>query len=127
MKKTLVILVALACSLLLRAQDVSLALLYNLDVEPWEPNITTLVDFDSKWADLLVPGTPIPTPNTYQYNNIDVFAGQDNCQAEIIDLTGKTVLSVRLEKEVNRIVIRDLPQGVYLLRANGESRKFVKQ
>lgn len=30
--------------------------------EPLEPNITTLVDFDSKWKDMLDPGTPIPTP-----------------------------------------------------------------
>jgi hypothetical protein len=25
---------------------------YVLDVEPWEPNITTLVDYDSKWKDM---------------------------------------------------------------------------
>ena len=36
--------------------------MYPADTEPWEPNITTLVDFGSKWADLLAPGTPIPTP-----------------------------------------------------------------
>lgn len=35
---------------------------YNLEYEPWEPNITTLVDFGSKWKDLLPTGTPIPTP-----------------------------------------------------------------
>jgi hypothetical protein len=35
---------------------------YNLKLEPWEPNITTLVDFDSKWKDLLPEATPIPTP-----------------------------------------------------------------
>lgn len=35
---------------------------YNLEIEPWEPNITTLVDFDSKWKDLLPKGTPVPTP-----------------------------------------------------------------
>jgi len=34
---------------------------YNLEVEPWEPNLTTLVDFDSKWKDLLLPSTAIPT------------------------------------------------------------------
>lgn len=34
---------------------------YALDIEPWEPNITTLVDFPSKWQRLLAPGTPIPT------------------------------------------------------------------
>jgi len=30
--------------------------------EPVEPNITTLVDFDSKWKSMLDPSTPIPTP-----------------------------------------------------------------
>lgn len=35
---------------------------YFPDVEPWEQNITTLKDFDSKWADMLPAGTPIPTP-----------------------------------------------------------------
>lgn len=34
---------------------------YPTDVEPWEPNITTLVDFQSKWADMLPAGTHIPT------------------------------------------------------------------
>lgn len=36
--------------------------LYPLDIEPWERNITTLVDFDSKWKDMVTPGTPVPTP-----------------------------------------------------------------
>ena len=35
---------------------------YPADTEPWEPNITTLRDFASKWQDMLPPGTPIPTP-----------------------------------------------------------------
>ncbi len=36
---------------------------YPTDVEPWEPNITTLVDFSSKWKHLLKdPSTPVPTP-----------------------------------------------------------------
>ena len=35
---------------------------YPTDVEPWEPNLTTLVDFDSKWKPLLKKGTPVPTP-----------------------------------------------------------------
>lgn len=34
---------------------------YPLDVEPWEPNITTLVDFDSKWKSLIPQGVPQPT------------------------------------------------------------------
>lgn len=35
---------------------------YDLKKEPWEPNITTLVNFDSKWKSLLKKNTPIPTP-----------------------------------------------------------------
>lgn len=35
---------------------------YPLEVEPWEQNITTRVNFASKWEDMLSPGTPIPTP-----------------------------------------------------------------
>ncbi|MDE6521182.1 MAG: IgA Peptidase M64 [Muribaculaceae bacterium] len=37
---------------------------YPLDIEPWEQNITTMVDFDSKWKDLLTPGVKVPTPWT---------------------------------------------------------------
>ena len=36
--------------------------MYPSDTEPWEPNLTTLVDFQSKWADMLPAGTPVPTP-----------------------------------------------------------------
>lgn len=35
---------------------------YPADTEPWEPNLTTLVDFQSKWADMLPKGTAVPTP-----------------------------------------------------------------
>lgn len=49
---------------------------YNLDLEVWEPNITTLVDFDSKWKDLLPEGTEIPTPlNDETKDKIGVFEG----------------------------------------------------
>ena len=66
-----------------------------------------------------------PNPAT---DYIDVFVKQqEDSQAEIMDMQGKTVKSVQLKQEVNRIVISDLPQGMYVLRANGEARKFVKQ
>lgn len=35
---------------------------YPLDIEPWEPNITTLKDFGSKWKAMVKPSTPVPTP-----------------------------------------------------------------
>jgi len=43
---------------------------YNNHVEPWEPNLTTLVDFGSKWDSLLTPGTPVPT-----------LVSDDNCKS----------------------------------------------
>ena len=38
--------------------------LYPYDVEPWEQNITTLVDFESKWSDMLPNGFASPTKIT---------------------------------------------------------------
>ena len=49
---------------------------YNLKLEPWEANITTLVNFQSKWKDLVEKQTPIPTPRTEQYKNkVGAFEG----------------------------------------------------
>lgn len=42
--------------------DDEMSNLYPTDVEPWEPNLTTLTNFGSKWGHLLAPGTPVPTP-----------------------------------------------------------------
>lgn len=36
--------------------------MYPSDTEPWEPNLTTLVDFKSKWEDMMPKGVKIPTP-----------------------------------------------------------------
>lgn len=46
---------------------------YPLDIEPWEPNITTLIDFNSKWKDMIKEGTPIPTNDPSA--SIGVFEG----------------------------------------------------
>lgn len=35
---------------------------YTPDKEPWEANLTTLVDFDSKWKNMIDRQTTIPTP-----------------------------------------------------------------
>jgi hypothetical protein len=49
---------------------------YNLKVEPWEPNLTTLVDFDSKWKSMVDSSTPIPTPRYSEYSNkVGAFEG----------------------------------------------------
>ncbi len=43
---------------------------YPLDVEPWEPNITTRVNFDAKWKNLIAKSVPVPTPNTKKYTGV---------------------------------------------------------
>lgn len=48
----------------------------NLNTEPWQPNLTTLVDFEQKWKDLIAADTPIPTPIRLQYEKTTgVFEG----------------------------------------------------
>lgn len=38
--------------------------IYPAGVEPWEPNITALLDPENvKWGDLIEDGTPVPTPD----------------------------------------------------------------
>jgi hypothetical protein len=49
---------------------------FNLEVEPWNPNLTTLVDFQSKWEGQIHGGIPIPTPADDQYKDeVGVFEG----------------------------------------------------
>jgi hypothetical protein len=57
--------------------DDAYEVMYPLDTEPWEPNITTLVDFKSKWADMLEPHTRIPTVPTGNdmYTQVGVYEG----------------------------------------------------
>ncbi|MBK8946562.1 MAG: peptidase M64 [Ignavibacteriae bacterium] len=51
--------------------DVSYQDFYPLDVEPWEANITTLVNFESKWKNLLDKEIEIPT-NTENKNALEL-------------------------------------------------------
>lgn len=49
---------------------------YPLDVEPLEPNLTTLKNFDEKWKGMVNADTPIPTPNEIKYTGrVGVFEG----------------------------------------------------
>jgi len=52
---------------------------YPAGVEPVEPNLTTLVNFDSKWKSQMDAGTPIPTqpaqPNTPEWDKVGVYEG----------------------------------------------------
>jgi len=56
--------------------DVAYDEFYKLDLEPWEPNLTTLVDFESKWKGLMRKGTPVPTPANEEFTGkTGVFEG----------------------------------------------------
>ena len=57
--------------------DDSYDIMYPSDTEPWEPNITTLVDFKSKWADMLGNKVKIPTEPTGKdvYTQVGVYEG----------------------------------------------------
>jgi hypothetical protein len=43
---------------------------YPLNVEPWEPNITTMVNFESKWKNMIAKDTPVPTPAEEKYKDV---------------------------------------------------------
>lgn len=54
---------------------------YFGDVEPWEQNITTLADFDSKWADLLAAG--VSGVGVYEgagYQSKGVYRPAEDCR-----------------------------------------------
>ncbi len=49
---------------------------YSLDIEPWEPNITTMKNFEAKWKDMLSNKTPVPTPAEKKYDKtVGVYEG----------------------------------------------------
>jgi hypothetical protein len=43
---------------------------YPLNVEPWEPNITTRVNFESKWKKMIASDIPQPTPSEEKFKNV---------------------------------------------------------
>ena len=56
--------------------DVAYNEFYPLDVEPLDPNLTTLVNFDSKWKNMIDEKTPIPTPGKKEFKeSLGVFEG----------------------------------------------------
>ena len=66
--------------------------LHPLNIEPWEQNITTLVNFEAKWKDMLKKDTPNPTPTTEKdkypvgvyegggYRAKGIYRPADNCR-----------------------------------------------
>lgn len=55
---------------------VSYSEFYPVDVEPWEPNLTTLVNFEKKWQNMLPEKTEIPTPTKDRHSRkLGVYEG----------------------------------------------------
>lgn len=64
--------------------------LYPYSIEPWEQNITTMVNFESKWKDMVSADTPVPTRDTetgkvgaYEgagYSNKGIYRPTYNCR-----------------------------------------------
>jgi len=49
---------------------------YDLDKEPLPPNLTTLVNFESKWKSMLGEDVPVPTPRKPEYmDKVGAFEG----------------------------------------------------
>jgi len=87
---------------------------FNLETEPWNPNLTTLVNFDSKWKLMLAEDTPVPTPQeeTYMgtigvyegggYVSKDVFRPMIDCRMHTNDAAFCPVCSDALLKMIKR-------------------------
>ncbi|MDY0083809.1 MAG: M64 family metallopeptidase [Ignavibacteriaceae bacterium] len=56
--------------------DVAYNEFYRTDIEPLDPNLTTLVNFESKWKDMMDKDTPVPTPQIKKYqDDVGVYEG----------------------------------------------------
>jgi hypothetical protein len=79
--------------------------------EPWEPNVTALLDVQRlKWRDLVADGTPLPTPwDQKGYDEIDlayqkrraeaIASGADDAANEALMRENKAATKARLEGE----------------------------
>lgn len=73
--------------------------MYPHDIEPWERNITTMVDFHGKWENLIDEKVLVPTPPTTEninkiglyegagYSMHGVFRGQQECRMRTNETT----------------------------------------
>jgi hypothetical protein len=87
---------------------------FDLETEPWHPNITTLVNFGSKWKKLIDSSIPVPTPAKSKYENVTglfegagysakgIFRPAMNCRMKSNEAEGFCeVCNLSIEKTVN--------------------------
>lgn len=87
---------------------------FNLETEPWNPNLTTLKNFDTKWKAMLASDTPVPTPQEEAYENIlgvyegggyvakDVFRPMIDCRMHTNDAAFCPVCEDALTEMIKR-------------------------
>ncbi len=77
---------------------------YPLDVEPWEANITTLVNFESKWKNLIDKNIPVPTPKDEKYKNMTgVFEGGGYVSKGVYRSTVNSIMNSFSSNEFNDV------------------------
>lgn len=91
---------------------------FPLDVEPWNPNLTTLVDFESKWKGKMEKGVPVPTPPEEKYKGTigvyegggyvakGVFRPMIDCRMHTNDAAFCPVCSMAIEQMIQRYTKR---------------------
>jgi len=78
--------------------------MYPTDIEPWEVNLTTLVNFESKWKNMIDTNTPIPTPSTDEYKNqVGVFEGGGYVAKGVYRPTFNSLMNSFSSNEFNEI------------------------
>jgi len=83
----------------------------EIKVEPWETNITALLDKDNlKWKDLVEPGTPIPTP--WNKKEFDAFGYE-------IQKTRDSIRAAQLPESVM--------EDLFVRQMAGEDAYFAKE
>jgi hypothetical protein len=76
----------------------------SLGFEPWEANITTLVDFESKWKKLVDPNIPIPTPKEAKFKDkIGVFEGGGYVNKGVYRPTMNSIMNSFSSNEFNQV------------------------
>jgi len=84
---------------------------YPPDVEPWEPNITTLVNFERKWKNLIEADTPIPTPDEEKYKNkLGAFEGAGYVPKGVYRPTYNSIMRAFTSNEFNIVCKKILEQ-----------------
>ena len=84
---------------------------YPNDIEPWEPNITTLADFSKKWKYLVDKNIPIPTPDEKKYyESVGVFEGAGYASKNVYRSTYDSIMRTLKSNEFNEVCKKAIEQ-----------------